>query len=790
MDLATIHMCIQGSTWLYETFQMEGLWFQFLLIHGLVRPVPENSLVLFPTDNHPNIDWIRLAQLHQQMNSGLFVWVRIQRTDVRVPLPLVATYSANVLLFELNRLFRREAGPVRPFRRKHLRLRLLQCGGHPGILVQDRAVQAGGLFLLELALPEGKGWPLPPTELFREPSASPSALMTPCGRQWQSLIRFGDFSAPVPQPDMELDVRAVDSSEQSTLLRVVSLLLPRAVWVSVKSDGSLGDMYQCVLEGIVRESPLLAELSLPLQVQLMDARDPTSPAGVPSTSPLRDIFWTQCETVRVELDIRGGSRALSLLIWRGRAFQEIPYALAPLSQDFPARFRPHVLADLQPLCSRFVEINDHLPEPSIQKGGTDGDADMNRQAIPVLLPGRGPSSWENHGPKLAPPGRMWPRRRAPPRVLPKTVRARQFEFHPSLPDVMLTGDLYGCVNVITDTEMEDMHPALCVGQNPLLALVWMKHHPQHAISGVAHSGEIVFLRYDPFTAMSEPTMQIIHSAENFPQLSCLSVNTTDDFMLASGLPPDFAVYDVSTGKVLKRASGCHTDTINTASFSNTSPHVFVTASFDNTCKIWDLRQPLFGEKAVKTLCTGGRNIMCTFSPDDRHVQCSGVDTQLVQFEVPSWRRTPEHFDLRQPMFEDRFRRSCYLPDGCRLATAATEEASVHVMSVWDGSIVEAMDFQGLRYQRPWARELQESEWESGRSTPRIFPEAAEGEELLEAGIGGTSPGGAGRGRRDRNSAVFVQSLRAHPDASLGRLGVLLRPQRGKRSCVVLMDGVQ
>jgi hypothetical protein len=321
----------------------------------------------------------------------------------------------------------------------------------------------------------------------------------------------------------------------------------------------------------------------------------------------------------------------------------------------------------------------------------------------------------------------------------------------------------------------------------------MKHHPQHAISGVAHSGEIVFLRYDPFTAMAEPTMQTIHTAENFSQLSCLSINATDDFMLASGLPPEFALYDVTTGRVLQRVGGCHTDTINTASFSNTSPHVFVTASFDHTCKIWDLRQPLLGQKAVKTLCTGGRNIMCTFSPDDRHIQCSGVDTHLVQFEVPSWRRTPERFKLREPLYEDRFRRSCYMPDGCRIATAATEEAFVHVMSVGDGSIVEAMDFQGLRYQRPWAREMQSPGPESpvtnsGFSTPGFstsfgMPEAADGgdEQLVEGG---------GPGRRDRNSAVFVQSLRAHPDPSLGRLGVLLRPQRGKRSCVVLMDGIR
>lgn len=102
-----------------------------------------------------------------------------------------------------------------------------------------------------------------------------------------------------------------------------------------------------------------------------------------------------------------------------------------------------------------------------------------------------------------------------------------------------------------------------------------------------------------------------------------------------------------SGAVLSRASGVHEHFINISSlestaslsglcqgrFCNTCPHIFATAlptrsnsysepavsvcqaSFDHSCKIWDLRRPL--RSPVKMLRTDGHNVMCTFSPDDR-----------------------------------------------------------------------------------------------------------------------------------------------------------------------------
>jgi hypothetical protein len=295
--------------------------------------------------------------------------------------------------------------------------------------------------------------------------------------------------------------------------------------------------------------------------------------------------------------------------------------------------------------------------------------------------GRHKKSWERIVPHYA------------PRLLPRTLRARQFEFHPSLPDLLLMGDKRGMVNVL-DTEADEVHPGLLVGNCPLLGLVWMRHHPQYAVCGASHTGKIIFLKYDPQAKITEPALQRLRTAEGFPKLSSLSANCTDDFLLASGISPNIAIYDVQTGKVLTRAHGVHEHFINISRFCHTSPHVFATASWDHTCKVWDLRQALVADKPLKTVNTGGHNVMCVFSPDDRHVLCSGVDTRILQFEVRSWRQTPAQFPLRDPVHRERYRRSTYLADSRHFVTAATEESHMHLVGV-DGQKHGVVDFRGV-----------------------------------------------------------------------------------------------
>jgi WD40 repeat protein len=182
--------------------------------------------------------------------------------------------------------------------------------------------------------------------------------------------------------------------------------------------------------------------------------------------------------------------------------------------------------------------------------------------------------------------------------------------------------------------------------------------------------------------------------KSFPQLSSLTANCTDDFLLASGFTNSVAIYDVETGKEVHEIQSAHAHFINISRFANNSPHIFATASFDHTCKVWDLRRPMRADAALQTLHTGGLNVMCSFSPDDSHILCSGVDTRLSQFQIPSFEQVPQDFCMRPPKHQSRYRRSAYFADGKRFITAATDESHARVMSV-TGHSLGIIDFNGF-----------------------------------------------------------------------------------------------
>merc|ERR1712100_1018252 len=84
---------------------------------------------------------------------------------------------------------------------------------------------------------------------------------------------------------------------------------------------------------------------------------------------------------------------------------------------------------------------------------------------------------------------------------------------------------------------------------------------------------------------------------------------------------------------MKTFEHVHENFANILRFTNRSPHVFATVSFDTTCKVWDLREPLMRERPVTVLNTNTLNVMCCFSPDDKYLLISGVDKALHQFDV-------------------------------------------------------------------------------------------------------------------------------------------------------------
>ncbi|KYK69986.1 WD domain, G-beta repeat-containing protein [Toxoplasma gondii TgCatPRC2] len=238
---------------------------------------------------------------------------------------------------------------------------------------------------------------------------------------------------------------------------------------------------------------------------------------------------------------------------------------------------------------------------------------------------------------------------------------------------------------------------------------------------------------------SSAGLRVVHTGVSFDQqLSSLSVSCTDDFLLLSGFSTNLSLYDVATGQRLGALQRLHTGSINTVRFSSSSPHVFATASFDQTCKVWDLRQRIGlsaarptafdafeeepgrrypqrpwqafrprawgasgGDSAtavpVQTFSTGSPNVMCAFSDDGLWVLCSGVDTVLRQYALRGCKAVPDRFELPSARANaaTNFRRSFYLRGSRRFVTAGTEESCVRIFDVQSGANLGNISFEGL-----------------------------------------------------------------------------------------------
>lgn len=115
--------------------------------------------------------------------------------------------------------------------------------------------------------------------------------------------------------------------------------------------------------------------------------------------------------------------------------------------------------------------------------------------------------------------------------------------------------------------------------------------------------------------------------DDFDQLTSVHINSTDELFLASGYSKNVALYDINLGRCLKVFTDMHREHINVVKFSNHSPSIFATSSFDQDVKLWDLRQKL--DQPCYTATSSRGNVMVCFSPDDQYLLVSAVDNEVI-----------------------------------------------------------------------------------------------------------------------------------------------------------------
>lgn len=337
------------------------------------------------------------------------------------------------------------------------------------------------------------------------------------------------------------------------------------------------------------------------------------------------------------------------------------------------------------------------------------------------------------------------------RLLLASSGTRQFEFHPIRPSILLAGHNDGIISIINH-EIDCTTHKLKLDTNPIIGLSWLHTHPQWAVCGASREGNVCLVNYQ-----EESSGPIEHVClESFQNLTSLSVNCTDEFFVTSGFSVDLGLYDLITGKKVTTFHGMHRHFINHCRFAHRSPHIFATASFDHTCKLWDLREPLVASNPVRLFETESLNMMCCFSPDDESVLCSGVDDALRQFNLA--KDTSCHsssFRLPATKSPTNYRRSSYLMDGNLIATACTEESQVRIcLASHPYQHLGLVDFNGM-LRKPWC-------WPQNDSVVNCHQEM----------VSPLAPLLPEPPRQKSSSDEHVQSLRSHPFDPMG-VGALL-----------------
>lgn len=140
--------------------------------------------------------------------------------------------------------------------------------------------------------------------------------------------------------------------------------------------------------------------------------------------------------------------------------------------------------------------------------------------------------------------------------------------------------------------------------------------------------------YDVQQWQSAGTGRNFNAYDDFDQLTSVHVNATDELFIVSGYSKNVALYDINTGKHIDVFSDMHQRHINVAKFSNHSPSVFATSSFDRDVKMWDLRQGLL--QPCFTASSSHGNVMVCFSHDDHCLLVSAIDNEVMLRITTSW----------------------------------------------------------------------------------------------------------------------------------------------------------
>ncbi|MBA0556999.1 hypothetical protein Golob_027058, partial [Gossypium lobatum] len=273
-----------------------------------------------------------------------------------------------------------------------------------------------------------------------------------------------------------------------------------------------------------------------------------------------------------------------------------------------------------------------------------------------------------------------------------SFRPRQFEYHPTNSSLMVFGTLDGEVVVVNHEKQKIVSYIPSFGtMNSVLGLCWLKHFPSRLIAGSDNGSlKLYDIQHFPSTSNGLRTASSV-TFDEFDQLTSVHVNSTDELFLASGYSKNVALYDINSGRRLQVFTDMHQEHINVVKFSNRSPSIFATSSFDQDIKMWDLRQKPIRPCYTATSSKG--NVMVCFSPDDHYLLASAVDNEVKQLLAADGSL---HLDFQIPATgsSQNYTRSYYLNGKDYIISGSCDEHVVRVCCAQTGRRLRDISLEG------------------------------------------------------------------------------------------------
>ena len=269
-------------------------------------------------------------------------------------------------------------------------------------------------------------------------------------------------------------------------------------------------------------------------------------------------------------------------------------------------------------------------------------------------------------------------------------RPRQFEYSPNSPELMVFGTIRGEVAVVDHTGPEanivcaDL-AATDESTDAILGLCWLHQKDHNMFISGSSKGVLKLCELYSSSGDDGETQHISTSKyKEFKDLTSVHVNCTDDKISTSGYQNNISVYDLESKQIVREYEDIHTDHINITRFTNTSPNIFGTSSFDKTVKMWDLRDS--SNRPIYTCRSSKGHIMLCFSPDDLYLLTSAVDNEVRQYLTVDGRLQAD-LAMHRTGLDNNYTRAYYMNGGDKIISGSSEEDCVRIHCAHTGALL-------------------------------------------------------------------------------------------------------